>query len=70
MFKGLSILKDKPDPVAKADEEYPSWLWTILDSGSSAKGEALSKDEEHVLGKNAKEDAEYFAREKKRLRAV
>ncbi|WVF69773.1 hypothetical protein IAT40_004552 [Kwoniella sp. CBS 6097] len=33
---GLSILKDKPDPVALADEEYPSWLWTILDDTSKA----------------------------------
>ncbi|KAI8865810.1 hypothetical protein GQ42DRAFT_106679, partial [Ramicandelaber brevisporus] len=31
VMKGLNIFKDKPDPVAKADGEYPEWLWTLLD---------------------------------------
>ncbi|PVI08198.1 hypothetical protein DM02DRAFT_501851, partial [Periconia macrospinosa] len=30
-LKGLNFFKDKSDPVAMADEEYPDWLWTILD---------------------------------------
>lgn len=30
-LKGLNFLKDRQDPVAKADDEYPAWLWTILD---------------------------------------
>jgi len=30
-LKGLNFLKDRQDPVALADDEYPSWLWTILD---------------------------------------
>ncbi|OSS49857.1 hypothetical protein B5807_05858 [Epicoccum nigrum] len=29
-LKGLNFEKNKQDPVAKADDEYPSWLWTIL----------------------------------------
>jgi large subunit ribosomal protein L54 len=29
-LKGLNFEKAKQDPVAKADDEYPSWLWTIL----------------------------------------
>lgn len=31
VMKDLSILKDKPDPIAMPDEEYPSWLWTLTD---------------------------------------
>jgi large subunit ribosomal protein L54 len=29
-LKGVNIFKDKKDPVALADEEYPSWLWDLL----------------------------------------
>lgn len=29
-LKGLNFEKNKQDPVALADDEYPSWLWTIL----------------------------------------
>lgn len=29
-LKGLNFEKNKVDPVALADEEYPEWLWTIL----------------------------------------
>ena len=31
VFTGLSIFKDKPDPVARPDHEYPSWLFELLD---------------------------------------
>ncbi|KAL5121298.1 hypothetical protein ACEQ8H_000766 [Pleosporales sp. CAS-2024a] len=29
-LKGLNFEKNKADPVALADDEYPAWLWTIL----------------------------------------
>ena len=29
ILKGINVLKDKSDPVAKADEEYPSWVWDL-----------------------------------------
>lgn len=45
-LKGLNLLKGKEDPVALADEEYPAWLWTILDpkpnavnAGAEAEGD-------------------------------
>ncbi|KAI9205097.1 mitochondrial ribosomal protein L37-domain-containing protein [Polychytrium aggregatum] len=31
VMKGLNILKDGKDPVAKDDSEYPEWLWRLLD---------------------------------------
>ena len=30
-LKGLSFLKTQPDPLARADHEYPEWLWRVLD---------------------------------------
>lgn len=30
-LKGLNIKKNGEDPVALEDEEYPPWLWEVLD---------------------------------------
>lgn len=30
-LKGLNFLKNAQDPLALPDDEYPAWLWTILD---------------------------------------
>ncbi|KAI9792901.1 MAG: hypothetical protein M1835_007580 [Candelina submexicana] len=29
-LKGLGYMKNKPDPIALADQEYPNWLWRCL----------------------------------------
>ncbi|ORX33918.1 mitochondrial ribosomal protein L37-domain-containing protein [Kockovaella imperatae] len=36
-FPKLALYKDQPAPVAMKDEEYPDWLWTILDEGKAAE---------------------------------
>ncbi|EGP92316.1 unnamed protein product [Zymoseptoria tritici ST99CH_3D1] len=51
VLKGLNFMKNKQDPVAMEDHEYPSWLWEVLaeqkDSSSSkgadAEGDLFSK---------------------------
>lgn len=30
-LKGLNYLKGRDDPVALKEEEYPEWLWTVMD---------------------------------------
>lgn len=30
-LKGLNYFKNKDDPLALEDHEYPDWLWTVLD---------------------------------------
>lgn len=40
VLKGLNFFKDKQDPVAMADEEYPAWLWKVLDKSSGEAGGA------------------------------
>ncbi|CAO2656901.1 Nn.00g057040.m01.CDS01 [Neocucurbitaria sp. VM-36] len=42
-LKGLNFLKNAEDPVALPDDEYPSWLWTILDR-QEQKAEAGAGD--------------------------
>jgi len=29
-LKGLNFYKDKTDPLAMEDHEYPDWLWGVL----------------------------------------
>ncbi|RQM05081.1 hypothetical protein DH86_00003659 [Scytalidium sp. 3C] len=44
VLKGLNFLKGRDDPVALADEEYPPWLWTCLESSKKEEaGEALRR---------------------------
>jgi large subunit ribosomal protein L54 len=40
VLTGLNYLKNKSDPVAKADEEYPEWLWKCLEVQVKASEEA------------------------------
>jgi hypothetical protein len=49
VLKGLNFYKDKQDPVAMADEEYPVWLWSVLDkTGGDAAG--VKVDEGDLYG--------------------
>ncbi|OCB84205.1 hypothetical protein A7U60_g8881 [Sanghuangporus baumii] len=47
VLNGLNYLKGQEPVIAKKDEEYPPWLWTILkpkpipDDGPGGKGEKM-----------------------------
>ncbi|KXN68756.1 hypothetical protein CONCODRAFT_103362 [Conidiobolus coronatus NRRL 28638] len=41
-LKGINYLKTQQDPIAKADTEYPSWLWTLLEPKEAT--DVLSRD--------------------------
>ncbi|KAK7206168.1 mitochondrial ribosomal protein L37-domain-containing protein [Myxozyma melibiosi] len=34
---GCNVFKNKDEPLALADEEYPDWLWEILDPEAQQK---------------------------------
>lgn len=38
-LRGLGYTKAQPKVLAKEDDEYPSWLWTLLDDKNAATGE-------------------------------
>ena len=59
---GLSVVKDQPDPVALPDDQYPAWLWTILDDSTVKLGN------EKKAGKADSGEIDFLL-EKKRLRA-
>ena len=64
ILSGLAVLKNQADPVALPDEEYPSWLWTIL---SDEKVSDLANEPRQPMKEGRDFD---FRREKQRLRAV
>ncbi|KAI9229476.1 MAG: mitochondrial 54S ribosomal protein YmL37 [Piptocephalis tieghemiana] len=48
-LEGLNVYKGKKDPVALRDDEYPEWLWTLLDP----KPTGLSKRKHHSALRDA-----------------
>ena len=52
LLKGFNYLKGQAPILAKADEEYPPWLWTILrpkeypDDGPGGKAERVARKKE------------------------
>ncbi|WVQ83267.1 hypothetical protein IAT38_005406 [Cryptococcus sp. DSM 104549] len=65
VLRGLSVLKDKPDPVALPDAQYPEWLWTLAtDDAPAAQGGKKAKKETDPL----KLEAKALNEEKRRLK--
>lgn len=44
VLRGLNFLKNKQDPIAMEDHEYPAWLWTVLADKSDADGNEASAE--------------------------
>jgi len=48
VLAGLNYLKDQPPVVARADNEYPDWLWNLVkpknipDDGPGGRGERIA----------------------------
>lgn len=51
ILKNINFYKNKSDPVALDDSEYPDWLWTLLDqraatsAGAGPAGDAYCESE-------------------------
>lgn len=68
VLKGISIYKDKADPVALQDHEYPSWLFKLLDDPSIASSSSLASIEMAGMSKGEARAAQ--KRQSKILRAA
>lgn len=49
VLKGLNFMKNKPDPVALEDHEYPPWLWSVLDKTGTEEGDGKAGSAESDL---------------------
>jgi len=38
-LKGLNYFKNKSDPIAMEDHEYPAWLWEVLTEKKAGAGD-------------------------------
>lgn len=44
VLKGLNFFKNQPDPIARPDEDYPAWLWTVLSSSQNSSSSSSNPD--------------------------
>lgn len=62
-LKGINVKKTGADPVALSEEEYPEWLWALLDPVAQekkldanpelkAKKERRAANRKHIKSKN------------------
>lgn len=68
VFTGLSIYKDKPDPVAKPDSEYPSWLWDLLEDPAVVSSKTLIAGDVDTTGMSKGEARAAYKRSAKLAR--
>ncbi|KTW28364.1 hypothetical protein T552_01624 [Pneumocystis carinii B80] len=57
VLKGINIYKEKMDPIALKESEYPDWLWKILDDSKTfdekiEKKKKISKDNKEKIKTN------------------
>ncbi|KAJ2806990.1 hypothetical protein H4S07_003681 [Coemansia furcata] len=62
-LKGLNIYKEGKDPVALKDEEYPEWLWTLLDKVPEA--EKSEREQQRLQRSRAIKEANFMKSKKK-----
>ena len=46
VLKGINYIKGRDDPVAKAEEEYPEWLWKCLETEKKGGEEGAIEGDE------------------------
>ncbi|KAI9676551.1 MAG: hypothetical protein M1817_000710 [Caeruleum heppii] len=61
VLRGLGYMKNKTDPVAMEESEYPGWLWGCLDAGPGKKGGSGD-------GKGGEEEGDLFSKSKNQRR--
>jgi large subunit ribosomal protein L54 len=50
-LKGLNFYKNKQDPIAMEDHEYPDWLWRALDKKSDDATAGAAGGEGDLFGR-------------------
>ncbi|SHO77109.1 Uncharacterized protein MSYG_1449 [Malassezia sympodialis ATCC 42132] len=70
VFTGLSIYKDKPDPVALPDNQYPEWLFELLDDPAINQSKALMVGDVDTTGMSKGEARSALKRSAKMARAA
>ncbi len=54
VLKGLNVLQGASDPIALADQDYPPWLWKLLDTKKVEWKPEEQISREHFKAENRK----------------
>ena len=65
ILRGLNYLKNQDPPLAREDDQYPDWLWTLLDQ---PKASTLIEANGGLDGAGADGSGDAFAKSKKQRR--
>ncbi|TVY20052.1 hypothetical protein LARI1_G002720 [Lachnellula arida] len=57
VMKGLNYFKGKDDPIALTEEEYPEWLWHVLDVKDKASAVEVEAGDEFSKSKKLRRKA-------------
>ncbi|KAK1064609.1 hypothetical protein LTR74_008611 [Friedmanniomyces endolithicus] len=58
VLKGLNFMKNKQDPIAMEDHEYPDWLWNVLaEKESQAAGTGVNEGDLFAKSKKQRQKA-------------
>lgn len=70
ILSGLNIRKDQPAVEALDDNEYPAWLWTLLDTPSGAAKSSAAVGSQVEITSYAQDEYKNIKKEIKKLRKV
>ncbi|KAI8359255.1 mitochondrial ribosomal protein L37-domain-containing protein [Mortierella sp. GBAus27b] len=66
VLKGINYMKEGKDPVALADDAYPTWLWEIIDPEvRAARAADAMEKKHHKETRRQKIKGDNFIRDKK-----
>ncbi|KAK3117936.1 hypothetical protein LTR53_000228 [Teratosphaeriaceae sp. CCFEE 6253] len=58
VLKGLNFMKNKQDPIAMEDHEYPDWLWNVLaEKEGEAQGSGVNESDLFAKSKKQRQKA-------------
>ncbi|EPE36464.1 hypothetical protein GLAREA_05802 [Glarea lozoyensis ATCC 20868] len=57
VLKGINYIKGRDDPVALGEEEYPEWLWRVLDVKTDVEGGEVEEGDEFSKSKKLRRKA-------------
>ncbi|RKF62653.1 putative ribosomal protein subunit l37 [Erysiphe neolycopersici] len=67
VLRGLNYVKGRDDPISLKEEEYPSWLWGLLDKKNA---DISSSNEESDLFSKSKKLRRKAAKKQRKLEAL
>ncbi|PUU82932.1 mitochondrial ribosomal protein L37-domain-containing protein [Tuber borchii] len=69
VLKNINFMKNRSDPIAKEDSEYPEWLWSMLENKTSAGGDSAAVGDAYSKSKKQRDLARKRAESVARMEA-